>query len=254
MRRLEIVLLETGVGGNLGSICRALKTLGFPPPLLINPKNGILSSPEARRLAHGAREYLDHAGSLESVDELFRSFDFVIGTTDAHRRTVGERVEPGRLPALLESKGGSVGRAALLFGSEARGLSSEILSRCDLVSTLPLATSHPSLNLAQAVLIYAYELSPLRGGTGAAESLLAGHSPPAEAVRKPGHPPATAGHRALRRRLEERLAAAQANSALIGRVAERVALLCEGDVALAHSVLTAVERGAALLREQDTSD
>lgn len=234
MTGVDVVLYEPARGANLGSVCRALKTLALPPPLLLDAPEGLERSPEAVRLAHGSKDALEAVRRLTSVEELFSAYDFVIGTTNAHRRSVGESVGLRELPGLLERKGSSIRRAALLFGSEARGVPSELLARCDLVSTIPLAIDYPSLNLAQAVLLYAYELSPIAGGTGSPRAPgTADSGDAAETVISPSH-------RALRERLEAELERAGANGALIGRILERLALLCESDVALAHSALTAL--------------
>ena len=226
MTRLDVILVEPQEGGNLGSICRALKTLGFRPPMLLDAPVDIEAAPEARRLAHGAREYLDEIERVVNFEEFEERYDFLVGTTARRRRAVSEYIDARQLPALLEAKGGTVSKVALLFGSEASGLSSGILRRCDLVSTVPLATSYPSLNLAQAVLLYAYELSPLHSrARGEASSRAEGTE-----------------YRALRRRVEAILQEGRGNPALSGRVLERLALLEAQDVDLLHSVLNLLRR------------
>lgn len=227
MNRIDVLLMEITEGGNLGSICRALKTLGFPPPRLVAAPPGIEESRDARRLAHGAREYLHNLKRYEKLEDALGEYDFVIGTTARPRRTVSEYIEAERLPELLKAKGEAVRTAALLFGGEAAGLSSESLNRCDLVSTVPLATDYPSLNLAQAVLLYAYELSPIEG------------------ERSPevadGQRQETASYRALAERVERVLERRRGNPALGGRITERLSHLREGDIRLLHSVLNLLE-------------
>lgn len=238
MLRIEILLLEPQEGGNLGSICRGLKTLGFPPPTLIAAPEGIERSPEARRLAHGAREYLQKIERYDAMEEIADSYDLLVGTTARRRRTVLEYVDLRDVAPLLRKKGDSLGKVALLFGSEASGLPSVALKSCDMVSTIPLRTSYPSLNLAQAVLIYAYELAPLLGngerGDAQERSTTGKTRVAAQAQESPVY-------RALTGRVERILSGRGVNEPLIGRVKERLAHVEEGDLALIHSILNALE-------------
>ncbi|HBM51015.1 MAG TPA: tRNA/rRNA methyltransferase, partial [Marinobacter sp.] len=87
---------------------------------------------------------------------------------------------------VLANKGAAVATAALVFGREDRGLSNDELALCDLLTGFPMAVSYPSLNLAQSVMLYAWELSGLAG---------AGTDSPAEETE-------AAGLGALRTRLE----------------------------------------------------
>jgi tRNA/rRNA methyltransferase len=227
---IQIVLLEPSEGGNLGSICRGLKTLGFAPPILVSAPPGMEWSPEARRLAHGARDYLDAVDRRLSLDDALAGFDFVLGTTARRRRTVLEYVDLRELPRLIDEKGNAVSKIAVLFGSEASGLPSGVLRRCHIVSTVPLQTTYPSLNLAQAVLLYAYELAPLLQKSNTVTAGAAG-----EAEETPQY-------RALLERAEALLSEKQVNAALLGRVRERLAHIHESDVVLIHSILNALER------------
>mgnify|MGYP006283722223 CR=1 FL=1 len=223
------LLLEPQEGGNLGSICRGLKTLGFSPPGLVSGPEGLERSPDARRLAHGAREYLDQVQRFDTLDEALEGYDFIVGTTARRRRSVLEYINLRALPPLLTGKGASVSRVAILFGSEASGLPSDVLRRCHLVSTVPLKTTYPSLNLAQAVLIYAYELAPL---------IHESEEPKYSSTEQTSGPE----YRALLERVEKLLSERRVNEALLGRVKERLAHVEGGDVALIHSILNALER------------
>ena len=224
---VDFLLLEPEQGGNLGSICRALKTFGFGPPLLVRAAEGIERSPEARRLAHGAREYLDQLVRYDDLETALAPYDFRIATTARRRRTVAEYLPVDELTERLGEKGKSITKVALLFGSEASGLPSNALHSCDLVTTIPLSTSYPSLNLAQALLLYAYTLSNLsRESTASDEAAEEGD---------------TGEYRALVARIEAVMSRNSGNPALIGRIRERLTHIREEDVALIHSVLNALE-------------
>jgi len=85
--------------------------------------------------------------------------DISIGTTAKKRLTRHNLYTANQLSDLIASKSGTLNSVAVVFGCEEHGLTKEQLELCDLVSSIPLAIKYPSLNLAQAVLIYAYELS-----------------------------------------------------------------------------------------------
>jgi tRNA/rRNA methyltransferase len=155
--QISFILVEPAVPENVGSVARAIKTMGFYDLLLINPCDH-LSGP-ARWLAHGSVEVLDRARVFTSLEEALTGFDFIIGTTAKRRSVKNDYHHLTELPELLRSKGDTVERAALVFGREESGLRNDELKMCDLVTTVPMKTTFPSLNLSQAVMLYAWELS-----------------------------------------------------------------------------------------------
>ena len=159
---ISFILVEPATPENIGAAARAIKTMGFGDLRLVNPCDH-LADP-ARWLAHGSNDILEQASLFTSLSDAVKDVDFVIGTT-AKQRSVKEDYLPARkLGQLLEGKKSFVRRAAVVFGREDSGLRNHELSCCDLVSSIPLASPFPSLNLAQAVMLYAYELSVARAG------------------------------------------------------------------------------------------
>ncbi|MDD4144873.1 MAG: tRNA/rRNA methyltransferase [Prolixibacteraceae bacterium] len=154
---ISFVLVEPAVPENVGAAARAMKTMGFYELLLVNPCN-YLDGP-ARWLAHGSADILENAKVFSSLKDAVSGFDFIIGTTAKKRSVKNDYYSLSDLNSLLNSKGKSIDKAALVFGREESGLKNEELKLCDLVSTVPLKTVNPSLNLAQAVMLYAWELS-----------------------------------------------------------------------------------------------
>jgi tRNA/rRNA methyltransferase len=156
-----IILVNPGVPGNIGAAARAMKTMGFSELRLVNPCDHL--APEARMLAHASNEILESARIFQTLEDAVRDIDLIIGTT-ARRRTIRNRfVLLSELPRLILSKGTSVKQTAIVFGSEESGLSNQDANLCHVLSTIPMAIKYPSLNLAQSVMIYAYELSELAG-------------------------------------------------------------------------------------------
>lgn len=152
---LTVVLVQPRYAGNVGSVARAAKNFGFRHIALIDPP--VLGG-EARAFAASAQDVLADARvtDLSVLDE----FDLLVGTSGV--RAGGDR-NLRRVPAytpreLAEKLDGTDGDVALLFGREDRGLSNEVLDRCDLFVTIPTSEEYPVMNLSHAVTILLYEL------------------------------------------------------------------------------------------------
>lgn len=155
--RIHIILSHPSVPENIGFVCRALKTMGFNDLILINAESHL--SEKTLKTAYGSHDILQSARVVSNLSEAIEHMDLVIGTTAKNRVGRHDYYEPAALVSMLQSKVSIVNDLALVFGSERNGLSKEEIALCDILTTIPLKTSHPSLNLAQAVLIYVYELS-----------------------------------------------------------------------------------------------
>lgn len=156
---ISFILVEPSVPENVGAAARAIKTMGFSQLVLVNPCD-YLSGP-ARWLAHGSNEILENALVFSSLNDALNNFDFVIGTSAKKRSVKYDYFPLPKLPELLMSKGKTIQNVAVVFGREESGLRNDELKRCDLVTTVPMKTIFPSLNLAQAVMLYAWELSKI---------------------------------------------------------------------------------------------
>jgi tRNA/rRNA methyltransferase len=149
-----VVLVRTQEEGNIGAAARAMANMGLDRLLLVAPRATIGDT--ARAFAVGARDVLDRARVVGSLAEAVAPYGRVVGTTSARGRGEGgitARELPGVLAA--DPQGTPV---ALVFGPEASGLTVEELSLCSPVVQVPCALRQPTLNLAQAVLVVAYEL------------------------------------------------------------------------------------------------
>lgn len=151
---LRIVLLRTQTAENLGACARALKNCGLSDWVWVNPEVDELGP--ARRMAVHAEDVLDGARRASSLEEAVADCVWVVGTSS---RTVrGKRRLPPRAVAEEAWRRASDGPVALVFGDERSGLRADELERCHDLSAIPADGAQPSLNLAQAVLLYAYEL------------------------------------------------------------------------------------------------
>jgi tRNA/rRNA methyltransferase len=110
----------------------------------------------ARRVAVHAEELLDRPRLCATLDEAVADCAWVVGTSSRALR--GKRgLTPAAVAAEVRARAGH-GRTALVFGDERSGLSNAELDRCHDLSAVPADPAQPSLNLAQAVLVYGYEL------------------------------------------------------------------------------------------------
>jgi tRNA/rRNA methyltransferase len=156
---IVFILSHPAVPENIGAAARALKTMGFGKLRLVAPAGHL--STNARKLAHGAGDILEQARCYDTTQEAVADLDFLVGTTAKPRNIRQEYLTADRLNEFLDKRKGVVNTIGILFGSEESGLSNEEITLCDILSYIPLAAPYPSLNLAQAVMLYAWEISSL---------------------------------------------------------------------------------------------
>ncbi len=164
---VSFVLVEPKEPGNIGASARAIKNMGFRNLCLVKPPAEM--SEEGRWFARNAHDVLDAAEIYGSVEEAISDKALVVGTTRrrGRRRGVILPVEKG---VTRVRDAASNNKVAILFGREARGLFNEEVEECGFMLTIPSSRIQPSLNLAHAVLITAYELSKCGQGLEVAGS------------------------------------------------------------------------------------
>ena len=156
--KLYFVLVAPARPANVGAAARAMKTMGFDAMRLVASR--VHEEEEASWVAHGAQEILTQAEAFETLPEALADMDLVIATTARERGRYQHYLTPGEIREQIRSKP-SLNKVAIVFGCEESGLSNEQLAEVDLISYLPLKVSYPSLNLGQAIMLYAYEMSQL---------------------------------------------------------------------------------------------
>lgn len=171
--KLYFVLVAPARPANVGAAARAMKTMGFDAMRLVASR--VHEEEEASWVAHGAQEILTQAEAFDTLPEALVDMDLVIATTARERGRYQHYLTPGEIREQIRSKP-SLNKVAIVFGCEESGLSNEQLAEVDLISYLPLKVSYPSLNLGQAIMLYAYEMSQLMdeldadGGAAVAEN------------------------------------------------------------------------------------
>ncbi|MCX9111843.1 tRNA/rRNA methyltransferase [Aeromonas veronii] len=156
--KLYFVLVAPARPANVGAAARAMKTMGFDAMRLVASR--VHEEEEASWVAHGAQEILTQAEAFDTLSEALADMDLVIATTARERGRYQHYLTPGEIREQIRSKP-SLNKVAIVFGCEESGLSNEQLAEVDLISYLPLKVSYPSLNLGQAIMLYAYEMSQL---------------------------------------------------------------------------------------------
>jgi tRNA/rRNA methyltransferase/tRNA (cytidine32/uridine32-2'-O)-methyltransferase len=185
LQRFRVVLWRPKSPGNVGSVARAMKNMGFTHLQLADPlayEDPGYFAHEAGRLAWNATDVLERREEHPSIAAAVSDASLLVGFTA--RRLAGRPGDPPRTlaPHLLEAA--RRGPVALLFGQEDIGLTLDELARCQVIGTIPSSGNYTSLNLAQSVLIVLYELR-LAALAAAVDDP---ESPPAD---DPESPPAT---------------------------------------------------------------
>jgi len=152
---ISIVLVRPQGPGNIGSVVRAMKNTGLKNLVLINPCD--FKNEETRKMAVGDTRILNRAKIFPTLKEALKPYHFTVATTRRTRRRFNQFV-PVRKMAQKIVRLPKTSKIAVVFGPEDKGLKNAEISLCQAVSMIPSHPKFPSLNLAQAVMIYAYEV------------------------------------------------------------------------------------------------
>ena len=150
-----IVLVRPQLGENIGKAARAMLNFGLTDLRLVAPRDG-WPNPAAGPAASGADTVLEKARVFETVADAVADCAFVYATTVRKRGLVIPVVSPEEAAREIHGHGGS---SAILFGAERSGLETEEVALAGRIITVPVNPAFRSLNLAQAVILIAYEWS-----------------------------------------------------------------------------------------------
>lgn len=159
--KIAVVLVEPQNPGNIGMVCRAMKNMGLSELRLVNPCPYL--HPEAHKFAVSAKELLGAARVFSSLKEALADSPLSVATTRRHGKYRQEIFTPEEVAQKIVPELGTY-RAALVFGREDNGLTTDELSLCRWHATIPTSGEYGSLNLSQAVLIFCYEI--FKNGAG----------------------------------------------------------------------------------------
>lgn len=150
------VLVQPQMGENIGAAARGMWNFGLRRMAIVDPRDG-WPNPAAVAMASGAGGLLDEAQVVETTAEAVAEAQVVYATT-ARPRGMTKRVLTPE-DAMAEARGIAVagGRTAVLFGPERAGLANDDVALADTIISVPVNPAFGSLNLAQCVLLVAYE-------------------------------------------------------------------------------------------------
>jgi len=150
-----IVLVRPQLGQHIGKAARAMLNFGLTELRLVNPRDG-WPNPEAGPAASGADVVLEQAQVFETTEAAIADCNLVFASTVRRRDLVMPVAGPEEMAERIAD---STGRSAILFGPERSGLETEDVALADAIVTVPINPDFGSLNLAQAVILLAYEWS-----------------------------------------------------------------------------------------------
>ncbi|WP_334176261.1 RNA methyltransferase [Pseudoxanthobacter sp.] len=151
-----VVLVETQMAENIGTAIRAMANFGLKELRLVKPRDGW---PNERGIAAASRSEaaLSSISVWDTLEDAIADCDLVLATTRRERDMIKEVIGPDAAAGRAMAAGAAGRRTAILFGRERIGLTNDEVVLCDAIVTLPVDPQFASLNIAQAVLILAYE-------------------------------------------------------------------------------------------------
>ncbi|HHJ13012.1 MAG TPA: RNA methyltransferase [Gammaproteobacteria bacterium] len=160
LARVAFVLVETSHPGNIGAAARAMKNMGLSELRLVRPKQFPHADATAR--ASGADDLLAGARVFPQLEEAIADCCWVVGASARRRSLPLPMLDPRELAHRASQEmvtGETEGRRiAILFGRERTGLRNDEMDRCHALVQIPVDDAYPSLNIAAAVQVIAYEL------------------------------------------------------------------------------------------------
>jgi tRNA/rRNA methyltransferase len=180
-----ILLHSPQLGENIGAAARIMLNFGLTDLRLVTPRDG-WPNPAATPMSAGAFDAGVTVESHESLESAIEDVTYLIAATARMRGIEKEIVDaPGAAKVSSERLVAGQGRPAIMFGAEKSGLPNDAVALCDLIMTYPVNDAFSSLNLAQAVSVFAAEWGKLAQGvaTRATPGGLGDPAPRAELIR-----------------------------------------------------------------------
>jgi len=151
-----VILVEPQLADNIGSVARAMANFGLSELRLVSPRQG-WPAERAYVMAAGANRVLDGAKLFDSVEAAIGDLNFIFAATARAHDQAKPVVDPAAAAVLSVEMAAAGMGVGLMFGRERNGLENHEVALADQIVTLPVNPAFASLNLAQAVVIVAYE-------------------------------------------------------------------------------------------------
>ena len=153
-----IILVEPQLGENIGYAARAMLNFGLTDLRLVAPRDG-WPNPAAGPAASGADDVLDGAQVFETLEESIADLNHVYASTVRNRDIYKRVVTVTEASHAMHQTAARGERTGILFGRERSGLSNDDIALANAILTVPVNPGFGSLNLAQAVILVAFEWS-----------------------------------------------------------------------------------------------
>ena len=157
-----IILIDPQLGENIGMVARAMLNCGLTDLRLVRPRDG-WPNENAVSAASGADYVLEKARLFENTSEAIANLNLIYAATTRERDMTKVVVTPQQAATEISDFG--VTGCGILFGSESKGLSNDDVALANSIFSVPLNPDFSSLNLSQAVLLFAYEFYKLKDNT-----------------------------------------------------------------------------------------
>ncbi len=151
-----VILVEPQLGENIGAAARAMANFGLRDLRLVAPRDG-WPNEAARASAALAVTIVDGAAIYGTLAAAVAGLHYVAATTARSRFLAKPVLAPGAAAAAIFERGAAGWRSGILFGKERTGLENSDIAIADVIVTAPVDPDFASLNLAQSVLLFAYE-------------------------------------------------------------------------------------------------
>ncbi|MEM7718726.1 MAG: RNA methyltransferase [Pseudomonadota bacterium] len=173
MSQPSFVLVRPQMGENIGAAARAMWNFGLDRMVIVAPRDG-WPNPKAVAMASGAGRLLDDAKPSDTTADAVEDAHFVFATTARSRDLTKDIYSPEAAMVEAQRRIADGQRVAVLFGPERAGLENDDIAKANAIISVPVNPDFPSLNLAQCVLLTAYEWRRATSEVVATETALAG--------------------------------------------------------------------------------
>ena len=154
--QVQIVLVETSHPGNIGSVARAMKTMGLQNLVLVKPRN--FPSKEAFVLSGNAQDLIEQTVVVNTLDEAIKNCTNIYATS-ARTRSISWPIITAEMAGIEINKfAREEKKVSIIFGREDRGLTNEELQKANKHILIPSSEDYPVLNIAMSVQVIAYEI------------------------------------------------------------------------------------------------
>ena len=154
--QIDIVLVETSHPGNIGSVARAMKTMGLKNLILVNPKD--FPSKEAFMLSGNAQDVIEQAIVVDTLDQAIRDSTNIYATSARTRTISWPIISANEAGMEINKYVKKHSRTSIIFGREDRGLTNDELQMANKHILIPSSEEYPVLNIAMSVQVIAYEI------------------------------------------------------------------------------------------------